>query len=96
MGKLLILLAMIVVTVILLGLWGLFLDRQKQRTTLGLQQKQKKVEELEDRQAHQTATLQEIHDLAETEITLGEGADVSMWQVVQGLATEALKEEDKP
>jgi hypothetical protein len=96
MGRLLIFLAMILVALGLLGLWGLFLSNRKERATLGLQDSKKQIEALNARDARKAATLQEIHDLAETEITLATGNDASMWQVVQGLAAEALKEKDTP
>jgi Tfp pilus assembly protein PilV len=96
MGRLLIFLAMVVVALGVLGLMLQFFNTRRERATAGLQDSKDQIEALQARKAKQAATLQEIHDLAETEITLGEGADVSMWQVVQGLATEALKEEDKP
>ena len=95
MGRLLIFLAVIVVTVILLGLWGLFLDRQKQRAKLGLENTKKKIEELQTRDARQIAALTEIRNLADTEVTLADesGTNIHMWLVVQGLTTEILEEE---
>jgi hypothetical protein len=96
MGRLLIFLAMVVVALGVLGLMLQFFNTRRERATAGLQDSKDQIEALQARKAKQAATLQEIHDLAETEITLATGNDASMWQVVQGLAAEALKEKDTP
>jgi hypothetical protein len=86
--------------VVALGVLGLmlqFFNTRRQRAAAGLQDSKEQIEALEADKAHQAVALQEIRDLAETEITLAAGnPDASMWQVVQGLAVEALKEKDKP
>jgi hypothetical protein len=96
MGRLLIFLAIVLVALGVLGLMLQFFNTRKERAAAGLQDSKKQIEALEADKAHQAVALQEIHDLAETEITLAAGnPDASMWQVVQGLAAEALKEKDK-
>jgi Tfp pilus assembly protein PilV len=92
MGRLLIFLAMVVVAVGVLGLMLQFFNTRRQRAAAGLQDSKDQIEALEARKSQQATALQEIHNLAETEITLATGTDASMWRVVQGLAAEALKE----
>ena len=96
MGRLLIFLAMIVVALGVLGLMLQFFNTRRERAAAGLRDSQKQIDALEAHKTQQAAALQEIHNLAETEITLATGNDASMWQVVQGLAAEALKEKDTP
>lgn len=97
MGRLLVFVAIIVVVVIVLGLWGLFLANRKERASQGLKDSERQIRELESVKTRQAKVLEEIRDLAQTEVTLAEDADNTMWRVVHGLANGALalKEDEK-
>jgi len=96
MGKLLIFAAIILVVLVLLGLVGLFLSNRKERANRGLAESENQIKALEASKTRQATALEEIRDLAGTEITLGDdaGNDTAMWRVVQGLTVKALKDEE--
>jgi hypothetical protein len=93
MGKLILLLLIIVVVVVLLGGWGLFLENRKERSSLGLRGSKKKIAALEASRSRQTAVLQEIHDIAQAEVTIG--TSDPMFDVISRKAAAVLIEENR-
>lgn len=92
MGKLLIFVAIIAVVVIVLGIWGYFLQARSDAHKMGLTGSKKRIKELEAGSTRQTAALKEIRDIAtSSEIVSGD----PLWSMVVDKVDQALEREDE-
>jgi len=92
MGKLLIFAAIIVAVVIVLGVWGYFLENRQAAHRMGLKGAKKRIAALEARDARYVEALKEIRDIAESsEVVQGD----PLWSVIVTKADEVLTEENQ-
>jgi hypothetical protein len=90
MGRLLIFAGVILVLVIVLGLWGYFLQNRQDEHRMGLKGSKKHIKELETDSARQTAALKEIREIAtSSEIVSGD----PLWSMVIDKVDMALNTE---
>jgi hypothetical protein len=92
MGKLLIFVSIILVTVILLGLWGYFLQTRQTANTMGLKGSKKQIATLQAGNTRYVNALKEIREIAEaSEVTQGD----PLWSMIVTKIDEALLKENK-
>ena len=90
MGKLLIFAGVIIAVVIILGLWGYFLQNRQTAKRMGLKGSKKRMERLELENESYRGTLTEIREIAESsEVTSGD----PLWSFVRDKADTALATE---
>jgi len=90
MGKLLLFVGIIIAVVIVLGIWGFFLENRQTAHKMGLKGSKKKIAALEARDTRHVAALEEIRDIASSgEVVQGD----PLWSLIASKADEALAEE---
>lgn len=92
MGKLLIFVGIIVVTVVVVSLWGLLLENRQQRAKMGLQGSKKRLAELESNTERYRSVLLEIQSIADASVITG--PPDAMWDLVLRKANDVLNDDN--
>ena len=92
MGKMLIFAAIVIVIVVVLGLYGLFLENRKEAATMGMRGSKKRLRQLESERTRYVDALTEIREIAQTSEALDGNA---MFSLIIDKADMALQDKNE-